>query len=76
MARIARVGCLGKVATPALLQPLEDSKVGIRENDCEAMVWTSALQIAGDIDATFSIEKARRIRNFMVRHHSGWAVSC
>ncbi|OLC41885.1 MAG: hypothetical protein AUH75_05395 [Gemmatimonadetes bacterium 13_1_40CM_4_65_7] len=68
MTGIAGLGWLGEVSTPALPQPLEGLKVGIREDDLQSVVRTSALQVSDDIDATFSIEKARSIGHFMAGH--------
>ena len=51
--------------TPALVQPVEYLKVGIREDDRKGVVRAPTLQIPGDIYAAFAIEKARRVRHFM-----------
>ncbi len=70
MPGIARFRWLRKVTAPALLQPLEDPKVGVGKDDGERVVRTSALQISRDIDAAFPIEKTGRIGHFVSGHLS------
>jgi hypothetical protein len=68
MAGIARFRGLRKVTAPALLQPLEYLKVRIRKDDRQGVIGAPPLEVPGDVDTTFSVEKARRVGNFMAGH--------
>src|SRR5205823_906012 len=58
----------GEIPTPTLLKPAEDVKVRIREDDRQGVIRTAALQVSSNIDATFAVEKARSVGNFMGGH--------
>jgi len=57
------------------VQPLQDLKVSVREDDGQTVVRSSALQISGDADATFSVEETSRVCNFIVGHVRNSPVS-
>src|ERR1700737_3010877 len=62
---------LGEIPTPPPLQPLECLKVCIGKDDRQGVVGTATLQVPSDVDATFSVEKACRIRNFVTGYYGG-----
>jgi len=68
MTRIGGQGWFREVTAPTLLQPVENLKVSIRKDDRQRVVRAAALQIPSDIDATFSVEKARCVGDFMAGH--------
>jgi hypothetical protein len=65
MAGVAGLRWLGKMTAPAFAQPVQHLKVGIRKDDRESVVRSTALQIPSDIDATLAVEEPRHIGHFV-----------
>jgi hypothetical protein len=68
MAGVAGLRWLRKMTAPPLVQPVQHLEVGIRKDDRESVVRSTALQIPSDIDAALAVEEARRIGHFMAGH--------
>lgn len=58
----------GQISTPSLVKPFQDLKVGVRKDDGQSVVWAPALQILGDTNAAFAIEKSGCVGNFVTRY--------